>query len=72
MAARVAQAEEALGRDNEPLGAALVAKDASGRLPALSVSDFGQPSSIRPELTGMALALDCICNGPAADRDSDQ
>ena len=40
------------------MGAAMVAKD--GRLPARSATVFGQPSSIRPELTGIALALeDC-------------
>jgi ribonuclease HI len=40
------------------MGAALVAKD--GRMPARSVAVFGQPSSIRPELTGIALAVeDC-------------
>jgi hypothetical protein len=40
------------------MGAALVAKD--GRLPARGVAVFGQPSSLRPELTGIALALeDC-------------
>ena len=38
------------------MGAALVAK--GGRLPARSVSVFGQPSSIRPELTGIALSLE--------------
>ena len=43
---------------NGSMGAALVAKD--GRLPARSSAVFGQPSSIRPELTGIALALeDC-------------
>ena len=40
------------------MGAAYVAKD--NRLPSRSVAVFGQPSSIRPELTGIALALeDC-------------
>ncbi len=40
------------------MGAALVAK--GGRLPVRSVTVFGQPSSIRPELTGITLALeDC-------------
>ncbi len=34
----------------------LVAK--GGRLPARSVTVFGQPSLIRPELTGIALALE--------------
>jgi ribonuclease HI len=38
------------------MGAALVAKDS--RMPARSVAVFGQPSSIRPELTGIALALE--------------
>jgi ribonuclease HI len=40
------------------MGAAYVTKD--NRLPPRSVAVFGQPSSIRPELTGIALALeDC-------------
>ncbi len=40
------------------MGAAYVVKDNS--LPSRSVAVFGQPSSIRPELTGIALALeDC-------------
>jgi hypothetical protein len=40
------------------MGAAYVAKDS--RLPSYSVVIFGQPSSIRPELTGITLALeDC-------------
>jgi ribonuclease HI len=40
------------------MGVALVAKDA--RLPARGVSVIGQPSSLRQELTGIALALeDC-------------
>ncbi len=38
------------------MGAAFVAKD--GRLQARSVAVFGQPSSTRPELTGIALALE--------------
>ncbi len=38
------------------MGAAVVAKD--GRMQARRVADFGQPSSIRPELTGIALALE--------------
>ncbi len=38
------------------IGAVLVAK--GGRLPARSVSVFGQPSLIRPELTGIALSLE--------------
>jgi len=38
------------------MGAAFVAKD--GRVQARSVAVFGQPSSIRPELTGIALALE--------------
>ena len=41
---------------NGSMGAALVAKD--GRLPARSAAVFGQPSSIRQELTGIALALE--------------
>jgi ribonuclease HI len=45
-------------RGDGSMGAALVAKD--GRLPARGVAVFGQPSSLRPELTGIALALeDC-------------
>jgi hypothetical protein len=40
------------------MGAAYVVKD--NRLPSGSVAVFGQPSSIRPELTGIALAReDC-------------
>jgi hypothetical protein len=40
------------------MAAAMVAKDA--RLPSRSVADFGQPLSIRPELTGIALSTeDC-------------
>ena len=40
------------------MGAAMVAKD--NRLPARSVAVFGQPSSLRPELSGIAIALeDC-------------
>jgi hypothetical protein len=40
------------------VGAALMPKD--GRLPARCVAVFGQPSSLLPELTGIALALeDC-------------
>ena len=38
------------------MGAAMVAKD--DRLPARSVAVFGQPSSLLPELTGIAIALD--------------
>jgi ribonuclease HI len=38
------------------MGAAFVAKD--GRVQARSVAVFGQPSSIRPDLTGIALALE--------------
>ncbi len=38
------------------MGAAVVAQD--GRIQARSVAVFGQPSSIRPELTGIALALE--------------
>ncbi len=37
------------------MGAAVVAKD--GRIQARSAAVFGQQSSIRPELTGIALAL---------------
>ena len=40
------------------MGAAIVAKD--DRLPARSVAVFGPPSSLRPGLTGIAIALeDC-------------
>jgi hypothetical protein len=47
-------------RRNGSMEAALVAKDSDGCLPARSVSVFCQPSSIRPERTGNALALeDC-------------
>jgi hypothetical protein len=38
------------------MGASFVAKD--GRLPARSEAVLGQPSSIRPELTGIALAIE--------------
>jgi ribonuclease HI len=38
------------------MGAAFVAKD--GRVQTRSVAVFGQPSSTRPELTGIALALE--------------
>jgi hypothetical protein len=38
------------------MGAAVVAKD--GRMQVRSVAVFGQPPSIRPELTGIALALE--------------
>jgi hypothetical protein len=38
------------------MGAAFVAKD--GKVQARSVAVFGQPSSIRPELTGVVLALE--------------
>ena len=45
-------------RKSGAMGAAYVTKD--NRLPPRSVAVFGQPSSIRPELTGIALALeDC-------------
>ena len=45
-------------RDSGAMGAAYVS--IGGRLPPQSVSVFGQPSSIRPELTGIAMALkDC-------------
>ena len=45
-------------RKNGAMGAAYVS--IGGRLPSRSVSVFGQPSSIRPELTGIAMALkDC-------------
>ena len=43
-------------KKNGAMGAAVVAKD--GRMQARSVAVFGQPSSIRPELTGIALALE--------------
>ena len=43
-------------RKSGAMGAAVVAKD--GRMQARSVAVFGQPSSIRPELTGLALALE--------------
>jgi hypothetical protein len=38
------------------MGAVFVAKD--GKVQECSVAVFGQPSSIRPELTGIALALE--------------
>jgi hypothetical protein len=38
------------------MGAAFLARD--GRVQAHSVAVFGQPSLIRPELTGIALALE--------------
>ncbi len=45
-------------KKNGAMGAAYVAKD--NRLPSRSAAVLGQPSSIRPELTGIALALeDC-------------
>ena len=45
-------------RKNGDMGAAYVS--IGGRLPSQSVSVFGQPSSILPELTGIAMALkDC-------------
>jgi hypothetical protein len=45
-------------RKSGAMGAAYVTKD--NRLPPRSVAVFGQPSSIRPELTGIALAVeDC-------------
>ena len=44
---------------NGAMGAAYVS--IGGRLPPRSVIVFGQPSSIRPELTGIAMALkDCL------------
>ena len=53
----VVATDGSLRRDGS-MGAAMVAKD--GRLPARSVAVFGQPSSLRPELTGIAIALeDC-------------
>ena len=53
----VVATDGSLKRDGS-MGAAMVAKD--GRLPARSVAVFGQPSSLRPELTGIAIALeDC-------------
>jgi hypothetical protein len=47
------------------MGAAMVAKDY--RLPACSVAVFGQPSSLRPELSGLALALE---DGPKTSMSS--
>ncbi len=45
-------------KKNGSMGAAYVS--IGGRLPPRSVSVFGQPSSIRPELTGVAMVLkDC-------------
>ncbi len=53
----VVTTDGSLRRDGS-MGAALVAKD--GSLPARGVAVFGQPSSLRPELIGIALALeDC-------------
>jgi hypothetical protein len=41
------------------MGAALVAKDCRS-LPASSVAIFGQPSSLQPEISGIAMELeDC-------------
>jgi hypothetical protein len=52
-------ATDGLHKKSWIMGAALVAK--GGRLPACSVTVFGQQSSIRPELTGIALVLeDCL------------
>jgi hypothetical protein len=45
------------------MGAAFVAKD--GLLRASSVAVFGQPSSIRPELTEIALALEACSSEEA-------
>jgi hypothetical protein len=39
------------------MGAAFVPVAKDGRMQARSVAVFGKPSSIRPELTGIALAL---------------
>ncbi len=45
-------------KKNGSMGAAYVS--IGGRLPPQSVSVFGQPSSVRPELTGIAMVLkDC-------------
>ena len=53
----VVATDGSLRRDGS-MGAAMVAKD--DRLPARSVAVFGPPSSLRPELTGIAIALeDC-------------
>jgi hypothetical protein len=53
----VVPTNRSLKRDGS-MGAVMVAKDY--RLPARSVAVFGQPSSLRPELSGIALALeDC-------------
>ena len=43
-------------RSDGSMGAAMVAKD--DRLPARSVAVFGQPSSLLPELTGIAMPLE--------------
>jgi hypothetical protein len=40
------------------MGAAVVTNDSDGRMQARSVAVFGRPSSIRPELTWIALALE--------------
>ncbi len=45
-------------KKNGVIGAAVVAKDGRIQPEARSVAVFGQPSSIRPELTGIALALE--------------
>ena len=50
----VVATDGSLRRDGS-MGAAMVAKD--DRLPARSVAVFGPPSSLRPELTG--IAMDC-------------
>ncbi len=53
---RIVVATDGLLKKCGAMGAAFVAKD--GRVQTRSVAVFGQPSSIRPELTGVALALE--------------
>jgi hypothetical protein len=50
-------------KSNGAMGAAFVSKD--GRIPARSVAVYGSPSSLRPELTGIALA----CEASPMDED---
>ena len=50
-------------KSNGAMGAAFVAKD--GRMPARSVAVYGSPSSLRPELTAVALA----CEDSPLDQD---
>ena len=50
-------------KSNGAMGAAFVSKD--GRVPARSVAVYGSPSSLRPELTGIALA----CEASPMDED---